>query len=194
MSQFADEEVRSWFAEYGSGFLPKSWLFRGAAGDFVDAVEHCARKRYRKRKPRTFVVHGQNNPALLSLLTFIQRNLGWPAPSILRELPSHGRTIIEKFEDVAETVDVVFVLLTPDDKIASPRAPNDSKRRARQNVIFELGYFYAKLQRSGGRVILLYRGHIELPSDIAGIVYVDISKGVEASGEALRRELAQWLD
>ncbi|NLX20892.1 MAG: nucleotide-binding protein [Phycisphaerae bacterium] len=82
-------------------------------------------------------------------------------------MPSHGRTIIEKFEDVAETVDVVFVLLTPDDNIASPRAPNESKRRARQNVIFELGYFYAKLQRSGGRVILLYRGHIELPSGIS---------------------------
>ena len=120
-------------------------------------------------------------------------NLRWPTLGILRDLPSHGRTIIEKFEDVAEHVDIVFVLLTPDDKAALSSAPNDVKRRARQNVVFELGYFFAKLQRLGGRVILLHRGGLELPSDIAGLGYVDIGNGIEASGEEIRRELSGWL-
>ena len=56
-----------------------------------------------------------------------------------------------------------------------------------------IGYFYAKLQRSSGKVILLKRGAIELPSDISGIVYIDISNGIEAAGELIRRELQEWL-
>ena len=193
MSSFAEEEIRDWFAEYGFAYLRKSWLFEGAASDFIDIVENAARKRHRKKKPRTFIVHGHDTESLHGLVSFIQRNLGWPPPTILREMPSNGRTVIEKFEDIAETIDVVFVLLTPDDKGAAATAPDDLKRRARQNVIFELGYFFAKLQRTGGRVILLHRGELELPSDIAGIIYIDVSQGIEAAGEELRRELNEWL-
>jgi CheY-like chemotaxis protein len=193
MSSFAEEEVRDWFYEYGAGYLRKSWLFEGAATQFIDAIEDAARKRTGKKKPRTFIVHGHSTELLFALVGFIQRNLRWPAPTILRELPSHGRTIIEKFEDTAKAIDIAFVLLTPDDKAASAGATDELKRRARQNVIFELGYFYAKLQRTGGRVILLHAGVVELPSDISGIVYVDVSDGIEAAGEALRRELSDWV-
>lgn len=35
---------------------------------------------------------------------------------------------------------------------------NEQKRRSRQNVIFELGFFYAGLERRSGRVILLHKG------------------------------------
>jgi CheY-like chemotaxis protein len=194
MSLFADEGTRQWFAEYGFAFFPKSWLFSGAAIDFIDVIENAARKRYRRRKPRTFIVHGHDSQTLFELVSFIQQRLKWPCPKILRELPSSGRTIIEKFEDATRSIDVVFVLLTPDDEVAKGVGSNEAKRRARQNVIFELGYFYAKLQRTGGRVILLYRGEVDLPSDIDGILYIDISNGVEAAGEAIRGELSQWLD
>lgn len=193
MSHYADEEVRDWFAQYGSGFLRKSWLLGGAAADFIDVVENVARKKLRKRNPRIFIVHGRDDRTLHELIHFIQRSLKWPMPIVLRELPSKGLTIIEKFEEASSGVDIVFVLLTPDDKVAPAGAANDVKRKARQNVIFELGYFFAKLQRIGGHVILLHRGAIELPSDIAGIGYVEIAKGIDASGEAIRRELANWL-
>ena len=59
----------------------------------------------------------------------------------------------------------------------------------RQNVIFEMGFFLAHLGRKSGRVILLHKGPIDLPSDISGVVYVDISHGIEAAGEAIRREV-----
>ena len=42
--------------------------------------------------------------------------------------------------------------------------------RARQNVVFELGYFMGKLGRE--RVCPLFKGEVEKPSDIDGIVYV----------------------
>jgi len=108
---------------------------------------------------------------------------------ILHERPNVGRTIIEKFEDYASTSQLVFVLLTPDDIVASEGDPDDAKRRARQNVIFEMGFFLGTLGRSSGRVILLYKPPLDLPSDIAGIVYIDISQGIEAAGEKIRKEI-----
>ena len=65
--------------------------------------------------------------------------------------------------------------------------------RSRQNVIFEMGYFLGVLGRSTGRVILLYRRPIELPSDIGGMVSIDITDGVEAAGAAIRQEIGEWL-
>lgn len=192
-SFFDESEAREWFLNHGSGFLPKSWLVKGASDDFIDVVESVARKRRHKPKPKTFIVHGHDSPSLLELVNFVQNTLRWPAPKILRELPSRGKTIIEKFEEAAATVDVVFVLLTPDDIGAKADTPDEQKRRARQNVIFELGYFYAKLQRIGGRVVLLHKGQLELPSDIGGIIYIDISQGVKAEGEAIRQELSPWV-
>lgn len=53
-------------------------------------------------------------------------------------------------------VHFAVVLLSPDD-VAYPRdaKPEEVRYRARQNVIFELGYFVGKLGRE--RVLVLYR-------------------------------------
>jgi len=45
------------------------------------------------------------------------------------------------------------------------------------------------LGRKSGRILVFYRGPIELPSDIAGVVWIDISNGIEAAGEQIRREV-----
>ena len=92
-------------------------------------------------------------------------------------------------EPAAAGVDVVFVLLTPDDKVGPRRATDTLKRRGRQNVIFELGYFLGPMSRKSGRVILLKRGAVEIPSDITGLVYIDITKGIAAASEEIRSEL-----
>lgn len=142
-----------------------------------------------ERKPLAFIVHGHDTPAVLELKNHIQNTLRWQEPIILRELPSLGKSLIEKFENFARKVDCVFVLLTPDDKVVSD-GTDDEKRRSRQNVIFELGFFYASLERRSGRVILLHKGLVELPSDLSGIVWIDIENGVAAAGEEIRREVA----
>lgn len=77
--------------------------------------------------------------------------------------------------------------------MVGPESSNEEKRRSRQNVVFELGYFLGKFQRKRGRVILLYTGPLELPSDLSGIVYVDIGSGIESAGETIRRELVGWV-
>jgi predicted nucleotide-binding protein len=140
--------------------------------------------------PRAFIVHGHDEEALLQLKNYLQNTMGWPEPVVLREQPNCGRTIIEKFEDHSEGVDFVFVLLTPDDTMASTSAKEP--RRSRQNVIFEFGFFFAQLGRLSGRVIALYKGPNELPSDIQGVAWIAIENGIDAAGEEIRREVAQW--
>lgn len=46
------------------------------------------------------------------------------------------------------------------------------QKHARQNVIFEHGYFIAKLGRK--RVSTLVKGYIERPNDISGVVYISM--------------------
>jgi CheY-like chemotaxis protein len=140
--------------------------------------------------PRSFIVHGHDETAKLALKNFLQNTLKLPEPIILHEQPNWGRTIIEKFEDYAAMSALVFVLLTPDDAVAKGGETDDVLRRARQNVIFEMGYFLGALGRRSGRVVLLYRGALDLPSDISGVIYIDISNGVDASGEQIRKEIA----
>lgn len=118
---------------------------------------------------RVFVVHGHDDAALQGLARFLEK-LGLEA-IILKEQPDQGRTIIEKFEDTADDIGFAVVLLTPDDIGASVKAET-SDARARQNVVFELGYFAAKLGR--GRVCLLRKGHVEIPSDLYGVIYTDM--------------------
>lgn len=98
-----------------------------------------------------FVVHGHDEGARESVARLVER-LGLGA-IILHEQSNAGRTIIEKFEASSE-VGFAVVLLTPDD-VGYPRDKSDQAAyRARQNVIFELGYFMGKLGRK--RVAALY--------------------------------------
>ena len=98
-------------------------------------------------RPQSFIVHGQNEATKYQLKNYLQNTLQLPEPIILHEQPNIGRTIIEKFEDYALKSSLVFVLLTPDDIGALSINPDDLKRRGRQNVIFEMGYFLGMLGR-----------------------------------------------
>ena len=81
-----------------------------------------------------------------------------------------------------------FVLVSPDDRAFDPKT-NDERRRARQIVIFELGFFYGLLGRQEGRVIVLKKGDVDLPSDIHGVIWIDVSAGVRSAGEDIRKEV-----
>lgn len=146
-------------------------------------------KKREEKEVKSFIVHGHDEKSLFELKDYLQNTLKLNEPVILRKLPGLGKTLIEKFETAAEVVELVFVLLTPDEKVAEVDETDAQKRRARQNVILELGFFLGKLGRSSGRVLLLHKGPIEIPSDICGIEYIDITGGVEGAGETIRREL-----
>ena len=133
-----------------------------------------------------FIVHGHDETAKFAVARFVER-LDLDA-IILNEQPSESLTIIEKFERYATDADFAIVLMTPDDVGAPIQQENKLKLRARQNVIFELGYFFHALGRKG--VCALYKEGVELPSDIYGVVYVLMDE-LDAWQLTLAREMRQ---
>ena len=85
-----------------------------------------------------------------------------------------GRSIIEKSEDCSN-VGFAIVLLAPDNIGVPLDKSAEEKLRARQNVIFELGYFVGKLGRA--RVCVLYKEGVEISSDVQGVLYVPMDSG-----------------
>jgi hypothetical protein len=117
---------------------------------------------------KVFLVHGHAEEPKQAVAAFLRS--GGLEPIILHEQPNEGKTIIEKFEKHSDVVGFAVVLLTPDDFGGSASHPEKTQRRARQNVILELGYFMAKLGR--GKVCCLYIEGVELPSDYQGVLWL----------------------
>ncbi len=117
-----------------------------------------------------FIVHGHDEAIREKVARFVER-LGLTA-IILHEQPNQGRTLIEKFISHSQVAFAV-VLLTPDD-IGGSKTANSKEYlpRARQNVVFELGYFVGLLGRD--RVCALCVPTVDLPSDYVGTVYVKL--------------------
>jgi CheY-like chemotaxis protein len=138
---------------------------------------------------KSFIVHGHDRQTVLELKNYLQNRLGFDEPTILAERASSGATIVEKFEAYAAGAEWVFVPLTPDDTGGLAAESESGQSRARQNVIFELGYFFGLMRRQSGRIVLLYKGELEVPSDLRGITYIDITDGIEAAGEEIRCNL-----
>lgn len=118
-----------------------------------------------------FIVHGHDDAALKDVENFV-RKVGFD-PIILRDMPSTGKTVIEKIEKYTGGVCFAIVLYTPCDEGKAKEDPI-YKSRARQNVLFEHGYLCAKLTRS--RVCALVKEDVEEPSDLAGIVFVRMNE------------------
>jgi CheY-like chemotaxis protein len=136
-------------------------------------------------QPSIFIVHGHAGDALEALIALIRDDLRLGKPVVIKNEPERGRVIIEKFEKYARRADLVFALLTPD--VLTEEGP-----QARQNVIFEIGYFTAALGRKSGRLILLHHQGTKKPSDMDGILTIDISGGVRQAASKIRDELRGW--
>lgn len=145
---------------------------------------------------RVFLVHGHNHGLLHEVARFLERLQ--LTPIILREQPNSGKTIIEKFVEFAD-VGYAVVLLTGDDRGGTVNTPFEQQQmRARQNVIFELGYFLGRLSRN--RVTALHTPGVEVPSDYSGVAFVavddrgawrlELAKELKAAGLSIDMNLA----
>ncbi len=132
----------------------------------------ASREEERTKTNEVFVIHGRDNEAKETVARFLTKLA--LTPVILHEQPNQGRTIIEKFEQNAQ-VGFAVALLTPDDVGSLKNDEKNLKPRARQNVVFELGYFLGRLGRE--RVCALTKGNVELPSDYDGVVYISLDDG-----------------
>ncbi len=130
-------------------------------------VKNTHKKNSMKNEKTVFLVHGRDEALKETIARFLEKN--HINVIILHEQPNHGQTIIEKFELYAN-VDYAIFLLTADDE-GKLKGDTNFKLRARQNVILELGYFFAKLGRK--KTCAIIDKDVETPSDISGILYLN---------------------
>jgi predicted nucleotide-binding protein len=152
-------------------------------------LQHARHSASELSTRKVFVVHGHDEAAREAMARFLEK-IELKA-IILQEQPDQGFTIIEKFETYASQVSFAVVLLTPDD-LGGPASAPAQAARARQNVIFELGYFVGKLGR--GRACLLCKGEVEIPSDLYGVIYTDMDAAEGWKLKLVRELKAAGLD
>ncbi len=147
----------------------------------LDASQNCRRSSFPDPEPvlldtgefntsQVFIVHGHNEIVKMEVAKFVS-DLGFE-PIILHKQASSGLTIIEKIEKYSN-VGFAIVLYTPCD-IGYKNGDLTMNHRARQNVVFEHGFFIGKLRRQ--RVVAIVKGKIETPNDISGVVYVEMDE------------------
>lgn len=132
-----------------------------------------------------FIVHGHDDGAKFESARVVAALVG-SQPMILHEQASLGRTLLEKFEHAAALAGFALVLLTADD-LGRSKTGGEENLRARQNVIFELGYFFGTLRRE--RTAVLYDVNVELPTDVSGVAYIP-----RDSGGAWKAQVAKELE
>lgn len=191
----ADKAVKSWLRH--ESVIGIQVLYSGRSReDIEDAIEtgykplfemlqarRVAEDEAAVKPPDVFIVHGHDHSLRDKLVDWV-RESGFE-PHVLADKPGMGRPLIQKFEETAD-VDYAIVIMTPDDVGGLPDA--SSLPRARQNVIFELGYFVCKLGRS--HVALLVVGDIEKPSDYGDVSFVRYDGPSGKWRDKLREEMA----
>lgn len=122
---------------------------------------------------KVFIVHGHDNELKLEIENFI-KDLDLTLV-ILHKEANNGNTIIEKFEKNANEIVYAIILYTPCDRGYSiEEGDNNTKYRARQNVVFEHVYFIGNLGRK--YVAAIKKDNVEVPSDLSGILYIVFDK------------------
>ena len=86
-----------------------------------------------------------------------------------------GRSIHEQLEEVSDKVSVAVLLLTKDDLLETDS--DDPTYIPRDNVLYELGYFSAKLGME--QTIFIVEEGVKVPSDLGGILMISLEKPEE---------------
>lgn len=138
---------------------------------------------------KVFIVHGRDEAMKQTVARWLERiKLD---TVILHEQTNAGQTIMEKFINNSD-VGCAVVLLTPDDMgITVGNLTDKPKPRARQNVIFEMGFFIGKLGRKHVFVLYPPTKDFEIHSDFAGVIYIEYDRPDGAWRGYLAKELLE---
>jgi hypothetical protein len=147
------------------GLTPKGYDFLDRNRDEVVETSHPSAKAQLSRK--IFIVHGRDDGAKNEVALFL-RKIGLE-DIILHQRPNRGRHLLTKFQEEAQGASFAVVLMTPDDE--GGIVGEEHQKRARQNVVFELGFFIGKFETP--RVAALIRPGVEKPSDFDGICWIE---------------------
>ncbi|MFI8524874.1 TIR domain-containing protein [Promicromonospora sukumoe] len=139
-----------------------------------------------------FLVHGRNLERREIVRRFLETVTDRQVV-VLANQPNRGQDLLGKLLSNAQEAGFAVVLLTADD--VGGLASGETRPRARQNVVFELGLFIALLGRD--RVAALNDTSIEIPTDFSGVAYIPLdgeSWQIELARELKAAEIAVSLD
>lgn len=192
------KETKFWSSSYFSedainvkkckeGLVATKMIFQSYLDEMNEGNKDMANSAERlKFHNKVFIVHGHNGELRESVARIVEKQ-GIEA-IILAEKATPGKTIIEKFEMYSD-VGGAICLFTADDMAREKDATGEAPR-ARQNVVFETGFFMGKLGRE--HVVILADSEVEMPSDLSGVVYTnttnwesDLLQNLKAMGYAV---------
>lgn len=153
-------------AKCKEGLLASKLIFESYLSELSDASYDVDETEIPDMQ-KVFIVHGHDGELKQAVARLVEKQD--LTAIILNEQANQGRTIIEKFVAHSD-VGGAICLFTADD-LGRAKADKDDSYRARQNVVFETGYFFGKLGRD--KVVVIAERGVELPSDMQGIVYTD---------------------
>lgn len=115
-----------------------------------------------------FIVYGNQDSMMYQEVSNLLKSV---TPKTLQDYPLNGRTIIETLESIVDCQNALF-LYSPLDKCYGRN--QKSTFRARQNVVFESGYFMAKFGRCNVAFVMKKstKKPLEEPSDVNGVLKV----------------------
>ena len=147
-----------------NGLVATKLVFQSYLAEMSEEPEAKAIETGNGRFDRVFIVHGHDGELKHAVARLVEKQD--LQAIILSEQANKGKTIIEKFEENSGAI----CLFTADD-LGRAKAEKKNSFRARQNVVFEAGYFMGKLGRD--KVVIIAENGLEIPSDMQGIVYTD---------------------
>jgi hypothetical protein len=129
-----------------------------------------------------FIIHGHDelNARRLSDLLRDHDLL----PIVMRSQPGMSRALTDKFEAEASKCSFAFAIFTPDDVVTSG---TQQYLQARPNVIYETGWFVARLGKE--RVVLLLHVGAEMHTDLQGVSRIQFNEDLLHTTGEIQREL-----
>lgn len=129
---------------------------------------------------RIFIGHGGQSRVWKDLREFLERTLKLETDEF-DQVPVAGYHTTERLEEMLADARFAFLVMTGEDEVAD-------KKRARQNVVHEVGLFQGKLGFK--RAIVLWEEGCEDFSNIAGLLAIRFPKGnIGAVTEKIRAVL-----
>lgn len=121
---------------------------------------------------QVFLAHGRDEKWKQAVARLLEQ-AGPHQVTVLNERPNDRRALVEQVDEHATGSRYAVILLTADD-VGAPRLESYQEPyfspRARQGVVFEMGFLVAALTPEC--VCVLYEDGVELPCDVDGISYV----------------------
>lgn len=171
------------------------WLFAaaifsitlGAISAFRVPVKIFTSEVASMKKKSVFIVHGWNTNVRYEIERYLRElRLDF---RVMQDEAHGGRSLAEKFEDIANDCDFAICLLTADKTVWLDREGKESAVLARPNVILEAGFFWGRIGRNRVAFLVEDDGNMELPSDIKGLGFIPIKGDLGETKLRLRKEL-----